>query len=360
MMEILSKENEKEWENFAGSLEETFPQHLNGWMNAVAKTYKNCEPVCYMDAGNGKTNAIFPFFMVKSRIFGDRIISQPFTDFGGPMGNFDGKFMHEIMEDLKKKFGKNSRYIEIRLNTSVPSYDKIESCLAKEGFEKEQKRHQFILELKSEEELWNSFTRITKKGIKKAMKSELVLSEINNEKELQAFYGLYLKSMRNFGTPQHSHDFFANLMECMKGDFRGLNCYKNGNLIGSLIVFCSKNYMYAAYNFSEHDSLVYQPNDMLYWEMIKWASKRGVKFFDFGQCETNAPEGSHAAGIYKFKSKWNGIPYERPYFRYSFEKSVDKGSGGNEKFKKMIGIWKKLPPAIIKKIGPKIASELGL
>lgn len=359
-MELLNKEEEKAWSLFTSGLGYCPPQYLIDWMKCISRSYKNCEALYYIKKEKGVVKWIFPFFLVKSRIFGDRIISQPFIDFGGPLGEIGEDSIKDIIEDVRCRFAGNIRHIEIRLNNFIPEYNTIESSLIQNGFIKEMKRHQFILKLEEEQIMWEKFTRITRKGIKKAKKSGLILKEINDEGELGRFYELYLKSMKDFGTPQHSYGFFFNFLNYMKESFRGLNCYKDGKLIGSLIVFYSNSYMYAAYNFSEHDYLIHQPNDILYWEMITWAVKRGIKVFDFGQCEINAKEGSHAAGIYKFKSKWNGILYERPYFYYSFGDNEKKEPEEKSKFKKMIGVWRNLPAPLIKSIGPKIASQLAL
>jgi lipid II:glycine glycyltransferase (peptidoglycan interpeptide bridge formation enzyme) len=356
-MELLKIGDENSWEEFVDSQEKVPVGSLIGWKKTIEKTYDNCKPLYFFSAKE-KITKVFPFFLVESKLFGNRIISQPFIDSCGPLGDFDKKFIQNVINEIKEKF-KDIKHIEIRLNTFVKNYEKIESCLSEMGFKKESKRHQFILKLESEESLWGKFDRITRKAIKKAEKSELKLKEIINEEELKKFYELYLKDMRAFGTPQHSYDFFSNLLNIMNKNFRGLNCYKDGNLIGSLIVFYTKDYMYAAYNFSERNYLKYQPNDILYWEMIKWAIRKNIKYFDFGQTEINAEEGSHAAGIYKFKKKWLGNLYERPYFYLSFgpeEKISDKKKG----YEKAIEIWKKTPKPLIKIMDLKICSQLAL
>ncbi len=275
------------------------PQYLWPWEEAIRSSYKNCEPIAYTF---GDSN--FPLVFVESKLFGNRLISIPFVDFGGPIGKFDAQFIVDSIQHMKKQ--SNLKHIEIRLNTFMENYEKTEKVLFEEGFSKESNRSQFILELKDEEELWNSFNRITRKGIRKAHKSDLVIKEIDNERELKNFYKMYLESMRDFGTPQHSYKYFENLSTIAKENFKGLNCYKDDVLISSLIVLHSKSYMYAAYNFSKSEYLKYQPNDLLYWEMIKWAVDNNIQYFDFGQCEPKAKEGTHAYGIYKFKSKRNG------------------------------------------------------
>ena len=359
-MEILNENNEELWKDFAKKKDNLPAQYSLEWKDAIEKSYKNCKSYYYLNAKQGETKTIFPFFLIKSKIFGDKIISQPFLDFGGPQGMFDEEFILELIKDLKEKFEGKAKHIEIRLNNFLPDYKKIENSLLKQGFEKKSERQQFILKLEEEEILWNNFNRIVRKSIKKANKSELRIKKMNNKKEMDAFYKLYLKSMKNFGTPQHSYNYFLNLFEKMKKNFKGLNCYKDGKLISSLIVLYTKGYMYAAYNFSEHKYLIYQPNDLLYWEMIKWAIHEDIKYFDFGQCEANAKEGTHARGIYKFKSKWKADLYERPYFYYYLNKNIPQLEESKNKLKKLGAMWKKLPLPIVKILGPKITSQLVL
>lgn len=357
-MKILEENNEKQWQDFVSEQNCVPPQFTLGWKDFVYKTYKNCEPIYYINLKEEIVKTIFPFFLVKSKIFGDRLISQPFIDIGGLLGEFDKNFMLNVINNLKEQFKGKATNIEIRLNTFSENYKEFETFLLNQNFDKKSGKQQFILRLRKEEDLWNSFKRITRKGIKKANKSGLKLNEINNEKEIEIFYKLYLKRMKNFGTPQHSYDYFLNLFAEMKENFKGLNCYKDEKLIGSLIVLYTKDYMYAAYNFSEYEFLMYQPNDLLYWEIIKWAIKKDIKYFDFGQCEANAEEKTHAEGIYNFKSKWLGDLYERQSFYYCFKQ--DSKQDIKSKKDNLIKIWRKLPLFVIKRLGPKIASQLAL
>jgi len=359
-MKILGESDEKGWEEFTDKNENIPPQYLINWKKWITKTYKNCEAQYFINNVYERTTTIFPFFLIKSKFFGDRLISQPFLDFGGPQGKFDKDFMLKTVNFLKERLNRgNLKHLEIRLNNFLPNYKEIEDFLIKEKFEKVSEKNQCILKLEKEEILWDNFNRITRKGIKKANKSDLILKEINNEREFRLFYKLYFKNMKNFGTPQHSYLFFSNMYKYLKENFKGLNCYKEGKLIASLIAFYSKDYMYAAYNFSESAYLKYQPNDLLYWEMIKLAIKKNIKYFDFGQCEANAKEGTRAAGIYRFKSKWTGDLYEKNYFYYRKQKKDSKDLGKDKK-ESLVKIWKSLPSPLIKLIGPKIASQLAL
>jgi len=190
-----------------------------------------------------------------------------------------------------------------------------------------------------------------------AQKSELEIREIKNKQELKRFYGLYVKEMVNFGTPQHSYKFFEKLFEILGESFTGFNCYYKGNLAGGLILYNYNNHAYISFNVSNQAFREHRPNDLLYWTAIKLLIGRGVKDIDLGQVEKNSPKGSHAYGLYKFKSKWLGELHERVYFRWP--ESKDKGES-KEKYKRFRSVWKRIPVFIIKRIGPKICAQLGI
>ena len=144
----------------------------------------------------------------------------------------------------------------------------------------------------------------------------------------------------------------------MKNKSYGLNCYLNGKLIASIILFYEKKYGYIAFNISNKKYKECRPNDLLYWNIIKTAIKKNIKYIDMGQVEKDAEKGTRAYGLYNFKKKWLGTLYERIYLTYFFKKG--DGRGNKEKLKKFRKIWKKLPLFLTKIIGPKITSQLGL
>ena len=357
----IDKENERLYQDFIEENPEAKIQHTLKWKEAIEKTYKNCKAYYYLLINNKikKIKVIFPFFLIKSKLFGNRLISQPFLDFGGPVGKIDKNNFKIIFDEIKNGQLK-LEHIEIRFNNFQPNYKDIENILLELGFKKELKRDQFILKLKNEEELWKNFHKHTRNDIRKAEKSNLEIKEIEGKKELNSFYFLYFKSMKSFGSPQHSKKFFENLWKNLYPDMiKGFNCYFQNKTIASIIGYLYKDCVYVIYSISNPKYRQCRPNDLLYWTFIKWSIKNNYKFFDLGQVEKDAKKGSHAYGIYKFKSKWLGNLYERPYFYYYFKEQI-KDKEEKNKYKKMIKIWQKLPTFIIKIIGPKICSQLAL
>ena len=355
-IERLNEENKNLWEEFVKKNKVSKFYHSLDFKDSIEKTYKNCEAEYYLLI-NGEVKAIFPFFLVKSKLLGNRIISLPFLDNGGFLGKYDLKTIRKLLEKLKKI--KNLKHIEIRLNSFMESFENNKKIFLNLNFHERKEKNQIFLELKGESELWEGFNRITRKGIKKAEKSELEIKEINNEEELKKFYNLYLKNMKTFESPQHSYTYFLNLFNKLRKNFKGLNCYKDKELIGSLIVLFSKNYVHASYNPSNGKYLRHQPNDLLHWEIIKWASKNKIIYFDMGQCESNAKEGTRAEGIFRFKKKWLGKVYDKVYFYYYLNENNKEKVREEDKLKKFRKLWSKIPLSVLKVIGPKIISQLG-
>ncbi len=129
------------------------------------------------------------------------------------------------------------------------------------------------------------------------------------------------------------------------------------DIAGSIILFYNGKNGYISFNVSEPKYRQYRPNDFLYWEIIKLAIKKGVKYLDLGQIDKDSSD-QRAIGLYKFKRKWLGDVHDRVYYYYDLEKKENK-SEKKDKLKKFRSIWKKIPSPILKLIGPKIASQLG-
>ena len=323
-------------------------QKTKEFKKTIEKTYKNCNPL-YIQSGK----EMIPFFLVKSKIFGNRIINLPFLDVGVVPKKISKKDVQKILEKLGGK-----GVIEIRGDKSFENYEKIRKTFLAEGFIEEKEKYQMVCKIEDTKKMWKNFHKHTRNDIRKAEKSGLKIRQINSKKELEKFYSLYFREMKNFGTPQHSKRFFVNLMEEFKEKFFGLNCYKNGKLIASIIMIYSGKEGYLWFNVSESGYREYRPNDLLYWEMIKFAKKKKLNKIYLGQVDLES-DNPKAKGLYKFKSKWNSYPVERIYFYHGIKEQGKQG-GKKDKLKRFRKIWKKIPSPILKKLGPKIASQLGI
>ncbi|MBT3866187.1 peptidoglycan bridge formation glycyltransferase FemA/FemB family protein [Candidatus Woesearchaeota archaeon] len=321
--------------------------------DAVTDSYGNCEPYYYGDVKT-KVESVFPFVLVKSKLFGNRMISVPFFDVGGFSGKFDSKILSLLINELNSD---SVDSVEVKIDKSDGNFEKVRNDLLKIGFSEEKAKHQFILKLSSEEEMWKKFHKHTRNDVRMAMKSGMNLVRIDSEKELKSFFKLYVREMKRFGTPNHSFDFFKNLFEKCNGGFFGLNCYKDKKLAGSLIFLHGGGKGNVYVNVSNNSFRKYRPNDLLYWETIKYGIKKKLKTIDTGQVDMDHKNGSREWSMYKFKNKWLCEPFERINFVFP---SQTRGISKGDKLKVFRKVWRCLPLPLIKLIGPKIRSQLGI
>ena len=112
MIERLYNKNKNLWEVFVQENKDAKVQHTLEWKESVEKSYKNCVPYYYLKLEKNEVVAVFPFFLVKSKFFGNRLISQPFLDNGGFIGDFDKNDVKETI--ILAKEDSSTEIIEIR------------------------------------------------------------------------------------------------------------------------------------------------------------------------------------------------------------------------------------------------------
>lgn len=164
---------------------------------------------------------------------------------------------------------------------------------------------------KNEEELMNSLRKQTRTGIRKAMKSGLIVEESQEWEEAYEIYkqtrernNLRVRSLE--GLKELTHKLFV--------------CKKDGKIIAINLVWFTDIYdsavprtMTNAYlpEFSE-----LRPNDLLYWHIFNHYRNLGYKKFDLGGYAVKARE--NLAHINKFKESFGDPIYfykEYPFFK---------------------------------------------
>ena len=94
-------------------------------------------------------------------------------------------------------------------------------------------------------------------------------------------------------------------------------------------------------------------NDFMYWEVMRRASERGYRVFDFGRSKVGT-------GSYAFKCNWGFQPTPLVYqFRLAPGRSVPDLNPLNPKLAIFVAAWKRLPLGVATLLGPSIVRGLG-
>ena len=316
--------------------------HLYEWGRLLNDVHGH--KLIYLEDDKG----VFPLAYVKSFIFGNRLISLPFADYGGPCANEKetADTLVARTEDVAEELDVD--FIEIR----SPD-EKYFDIFEKHGFVRRDDYFTFILDLDREvEDLWKVIGRKNRNMVRKAEKNGVEIVEAKNKNDLGIFYELYLKTMKKLGSPPQPYKFFETIWNLFyPRNLIILLATCNGRCISGNLFFIHKDTIHHAYNCSLKEYLGFGQNNLLQWYIIKWGSEKGFKHLDFGRTRENA-------GNVLFKKRWGGELVKMPYFYKFYKKELKERE--EIKYKGLSELWSKyMPEFVANRIGPWIIKQIG-
>lgn len=329
------------WDAYVASHEHSTNYHRHGWKQVVERSFGH--KTYYLAARNG-TNQIcgaLPLVHMKSSLFGNFFVSLPFFNYGGLLGNNDvtSDRLLEGARQLLKDSG--AEHAEFRHLTT-------------QGRALETKRHKvtMILDLEKDEEAqWKALDGKVRNQIRKAEKSGLTTVSGHGEL-LEGFYGVFCRNMRDLGTPVYGKHFFANILDTFPDCTRIISVTLNDKTIASGILTWFRNTLEVPWASSVRDYREVCPNNLLYWEAIRFAIRHGFSAFDFGRS-------TPGEGTYHFKKQW-GTREVQLYWQYLLNDGVvmPELNPKNPKYRMAIKMWQHLPVPVTNILGPGIVRNI--
>jgi lipid II:glycine glycyltransferase (peptidoglycan interpeptide bridge formation enzyme) len=196
----------------------------------------------------------------------------------------------EVLNEIKKKF-KNVNYIKINNFKTKISKNKIVPAT-------------FILNVKNKslEEIFNSkLESRAKRAIKKAIKNKLKIKISNSTEELEKFYPIYLKKMKEFKNIPYSLNSLKKLIK--NKEYTIFNVFLKNKVIAGGTMMIYKNMITNHLASSDNQYLNLSPNNFLYYQMIKFAKENNLNFVNYGPS-------LRKDNVAKFKISMGGKPIE--------------------------------------------------
>lgn len=314
--------------------------YLSTWSSAVVKATALKE--FYLAAcHSGNVHGVLPLIHVRSRLFGNQLVSQAFCNYGGILAENpdarDALFNRavELAAELDCEF------IEFR-NLKVLPYD-LHSVTNKMCMH-------LPLTLETEE-LWKSFKPKVRNQVRKAEKAGLLASSGHLEL-LDDFYRVYTTRMHQLGSPCFSRKLMRSILEAFPDHSRIFVVRLRKLTIGAGFVTSYNGFVEIpwAATLLQYNHLC--PNNLLYWTVIKHYCLAGDKWFDFGRCTVDS-------STYRFKKQWGPKPADLHYqywVKPGHELSIPDPD--DPKYKWKVEMWKKLPLWMTRLLGPYISRNL--
>jgi FemAB-related protein (PEP-CTERM system-associated) len=332
----LEKEDEKSWDTYIHKSNSSTFFHQIAWKNVVEKTYRH-KPVYLVAKENGKIKGVLPLFLMKSVIFAKKLVSVPFAPYGGICA--DNEIIVDALMGEAKRITeeRGADYLELRNIIKKESSNLIERSLQVTS----------ILDLGSNSDIiWRNMKRDKRRGIKKAKEANLEI--IWGLKGINEFYKIYAQTMWYLGTPAHSIKFFRNIIQEFSDNINIVTAKCKNVAIASIFLLLFKENVISGWSGSLREYSSLYPNNLAYWEMLKYYCEKGYKLFDFGR---SMPK----SGIHEFKKSFGT---ETQYLHYQYYlnnmNELPDTTTANPKRQLFAKVWRKLPVPVVNVIGAKI------
>lgn len=333
----LYNEDGRAWDDFVWSHQDSTNYHQYGWRKVVEKSFGHRTMYLAATDSQNKICGILPYVLLKSRFFGNSLVSMPFFNYGGLLSseNSASAVLLDASREMLSRTGAD--HIELR---------HLKAC-ADIGATKQHKVT-MLLDLKENEEAqWSNFDAKVRNQVRKAEKNDLK-TVIGGVELLDGFYEVFCRNMRDLGTPVYCRDFFRNVLEEFTDTTHIISVLHDGRTIASALMIRYKETVEVPWASSIRDFRELCPNNLLYWEAIRFAIGSGARIFDFGRS-------TPGEGTYNFKKQWGAKPVQL-YWQYLLHEGapLPEINPKNPKYHFAIQAWQKLPLIVTNLLGPHI------
>ncbi|RMF99164.1 MAG: FemAB family PEP-CTERM system-associated protein [Gammaproteobacteria bacterium] len=312
--------------------------HLSGWETILADFFHHRTHYLLAEAG-GRLQGLIPLAEVRSRLFGNRLVSVPLGVYGGALA--DDEAVETALRDAAIELAEQRRvdHLELRHLQPRPGLPTVDRYV----------RFRRAIHADADANM-AEIPRKQRAMIRKAMRKGL---QAGFGRDTGVFYRLYAESLRNLGTPVLPRAYFEQLHAVFGAACEQLTVRDaGGRPVASVLSFYFRDEVLPYYGGGSAAARALSANDFMYWELMCHAAARGVRRFDFGRSRVGA-------GSYHFKRHW-GFEPEPLHYQYHLRQgqALPNASPDNPRFQLAIRCWQRLPLRLTTWLGPLVARQL--
>ncbi|HEX9727592.1 MAG TPA: FemAB family XrtA/PEP-CTERM system-associated protein [Gemmatimonadales bacterium] len=316
--------------------------HLYDWKSVIERVFGHECLYLACRTGAGDLVGVLPLVRVRSRIFGHYLVSMPFVNYGGPLGTSDA-VRALATRAAERATADGVDLLELRSRVDLPL-----------GLPVSHRKITVMLDLPSgnPEPLWKALSAKVRSQVRRPQKEGVRV--VFGLDQVESFYHVYARHMRDLGTPVQSRRFFETLAEtfadsmwvgCAYLDDRPIAC-------GCGFRWDREFEMTWASSLREHNRIA--PNMLLYWAFMERCVDQQVAAFNFGRC---TPGG----GTHRFKRQWGSRDEPLWWYQHSQTKGAGKRatpSPDDAAFSWGPRLWRYLPVPLANLMGPRIVRSV--
>ena len=287
------------WLSFITNLSEAAVFHHPAWLNCIAHSYHYRPFVAAIIDDNDIIVAGVPVIEIRNILGQKRWVSLPFTDHCSPLAinqpSMDGLIHQLTMATTRYP------YADFEIRSSIHSDHEWHTT---ENF------HHHVINLQAGfSTVTQAVSKMHMRNVRIAERSGLQVDWGKDIDHIDRFYELHLHTRRRLGVPVQPYKYFNHLRLdlCEKNLASILLILKNGQCLAAGVFLHWGKSMVYKYGASEKEAWSLKPNNLLFFEAIRWGCSNSYSLLDLGR--TN-PRNS---GLRQFKSGWGAAEYQLAY-----------------------------------------------
>jgi FemAB-related protein (PEP-CTERM system-associated) len=336
----LTEETASAWHRFVETNSAATFFHRAEWKTILERSFGHRAYFLYADEA-GEVRGVLPLVHIKSRLFGNALVSTAFGVYGGPAA--ESAAASELLDRHAMALADQLDVDHVEYRTRIrtrPSWACKDAIYAT-----------FRRPISGDPvENLRAVPRKQRAVIRKSLTAGLTSSI---DPDMRHFYPVYAESVRNLGTPVFAYAYFQQIKQAFGDACEILTVRSGGRVVSGVVTFYFRDTVLPFYAGGTPEARRLGAFDFMYWDVMRRAGLAGYRYFDFGRSK-------RGTGAFAFKTNWGFEPEALCYEYYLRRGSaVPNLSPLNPKYRLFINLWRRLPLPLANLVGPLLARSLG-
>ena len=331
-------------EAFVAARADATPFHRPAWLNAIARGTGNRGDMLAAVASSGQIAGLLPLTHMKSRLFGQALVSSGFAVDGG------------ILAVDPATVAASGRPAEVRARGwGVGSVELRGGPLPGQGWTAHDGSHLgFARPIAADDEAeLLAIPRKHRAELRKALANPALRVEVGRDARLvRAHYDVYAQSVRNLGTPVFPARLFREVLSAFREDADILLVLDGDRPVSAVLTLYHQGRVMPFWGGGVADARRLRSNELMYYRLMEHGRARGMNVFDFGRSKTGS-------GQAVWKKSFGFDPQPLTYHSWSASGERRDINPNSAQYQRRVELWKKLPLPVANLLGPFISRGLG-
>ncbi|KAA9020706.1 FemAB family XrtA/PEP-CTERM system-associated protein [Sphingobium limneticum] len=329
---------------FVASHAAGMPFHRTAWLRAITAATGHRAVLLAAVAPSGDIKGLLPLHHVKSRLFGNALVSTGFAVDGGLLVTDDRALAPLAAAAIQLARDKGAISVELR-GGPAPGGEWSSAEGEYVGFVRP-------IAVDDEAELL-AIPRKHRAELRKALANPSLSVEVGRtDRLLRDHYHVYATSVRNLGTPVFPAKLFKSVLQHFGDDADLLVVWQDDRPVSAVLSLYHQGRAMPYWGGGVADARQLRSNELMYYRLMGHGRARGMTHFDFGRSKAGSGQAA-------WKKSFGFEPVPRVYHDWAADGAGRDVNPHSAKYRRRVDLWKRLPLPVANLLGPMISRGLG-